>query len=38
MTMFLHDFTYIDQPAGAVSERLLADHGSWLSPLAVHAA
>jgi hypothetical protein len=32
--MFVHDFVYVDIPAAAVRARILADHGSWMNPLA----
>lgn len=36
--MFLHDFTYVDQPSGLVRHRLLAQGGAVLSRLADEAA
>lgn len=37
-TMLLHDFAYVTVPAARVQERILANHGEWLTPLAVAAA
>jgi len=36
--MLIRDFTYVERPSSEVCSQLLADHGSWLSPLAVAAA
>lgn len=36
-TMLLHDFTYVPLPAQVVCDRILADRGDWLSPLAAAA-
>lgn len=36
--MLIRDFTYVALPAADVCSKLLADHGSWLSPLAIAAA
>jgi hypothetical protein len=37
-TMLLHDFTYVSVPAERVRDRILANHGEWLRPLAAAAA
>lgn len=37
-TMLLHDFTYVPLSAARVRDRILADHGEWLAPLATAAA
>ncbi len=37
-TMLLHDFAYVPVPAGKVCDRLLANDGEWLGPLAAAAA
>ena len=37
-TMLLHDFAYVPVGAGQVRDRLLANRGEWLSPLASAAA
>ena len=37
-TMLLHDFAYVPIPAAQVCERILADDGAWLAPLASAAA
>jgi hypothetical protein len=37
-TMLLHDFAYVPVPAARVCERILANHGEWLAPLASAAA
>jgi hypothetical protein len=36
--MLLHDFAYVPIAAERIRERILANHGAWLSPLAVAAA
>ena len=36
--MLLHDFAYVPVGAGHVRDRLLANRGEWLSPLASAAA
>ena len=36
--MLLHDFAYVPIAAARIRERILANHGAWLSPLAVAAA
>lgn len=37
-TMLLHDFAYVAVPAERVRDRILANHGEWLAPLAAAAA
>lgn len=37
-TMLLHDFTYVPLPAARIRDCIVANHGEWLSPLAVAAA
>lgn len=37
-TMLLHDFAYVPTPAARVCERILANDGEWLAPLAAAAA
>ena len=37
-TMLLHDFAYVPIPAARVCERILANDGEWLAPLAAAAA
>jgi hypothetical protein len=37
-TMLLHDFAYVPVSAAKVRDRILADHGEWLAPLATAAA
>jgi hypothetical protein len=37
-TMLLHDFAYVPIPAARVCERILAEGGGWLAPLAIAAA
>ena len=37
-TMLLHDFAYVPLSAARVRDRILADHGEWLAPLATAAA
>jgi hypothetical protein len=37
-TMLLHDFAYVSIPAARVCERILANDGGWLAPLAAAAA
>ncbi|MFI5287491.1 MAG: hypothetical protein ACHQ4F_14375, partial [Candidatus Dormibacteria bacterium] len=36
--MLLHDYVFVSLPAEAVCARIRADHGSWLTGLAVGAA
>ena len=36
--MLLHDYAFVDVSADRVRERIAADHGEWLSGLAVGAA
>ncbi len=37
-TMLIHDFAYVPVSADKVRDRILADHGGWLAPLASAAA
>ena len=37
-TMLLHNFAYVPVSADRVRDRILANHGEWLSPLAAAAA
>ncbi len=37
-TMLLHDFAYVAVSAEKVRDRILANHGEWLAPLAAAAA
>jgi hypothetical protein len=37
-TMLLHDFAYVPIPAARVCERIVANNGEWLAPLATAAA
>lgn len=37
-TMLIHDFAYVPVSAAKVRDRLLADEGEWLAPLAAAAA
>jgi hypothetical protein len=37
-TMLLHDFAYVPVSADRVRDRILANHGEWLAPLASAAA
>jgi hypothetical protein len=36
--MLIHDFAYVPVSAAKVRDRILADHGEWLAPLAAAAA
>jgi hypothetical protein len=36
--VLLHDYAFVDAPADRIRERIAADHGEWLSGLAVGAA
>ncbi|HUZ68285.1 MAG TPA: hypothetical protein VMU65_01110 [Candidatus Saccharimonadales bacterium] len=37
-TMLIHDFAYVPVAAARVRDRILANHGEWLGPLAAAAA
>ena len=36
--MLLHDYAYVPIPVERVRDRIVADHGEWLSPMAAGAA
>ncbi len=37
-TMLIHDFVYVPVAARHIRDRILANHGEWLSPIAAEAA